>query len=400
MGERRDELCALPPLIIGQAAMFEPPAQRHPALDSAARNLGYDADSLAAAGIRPEATQQRIPMPDSQDSHRPQPGLRGPATRTQQQYVPIGKLPHDLKQRLLLHHMQRQKILQQLRAASMKAGGFLSSELASLSKGNAPLGLRLKKSPSFQKELSELSSATAVDGGGSVGGVAHQAPLRGPFGGLSESIDTIRRTGGRGGGYASNSKGPLSVNNRRGIIKASQTTSTASTMQQRLKASNFPASTLQIGSWKRVAVHEGEIIAKCYYAKRKLVWEVLQESVHNIKNRIEISWDDITSFKFSTPRNRTSSLEIKVGKSPEFSEEAPPQPRRHTPWHKCDDFTYGQASACRTHRLLFAPGVLNKHVERLMQCDKRLCELAKQGQQHPLGSTSVGSNSLLNLPLP
>ena len=377
--------------------MFEPPAQRHPALDSAARNLGYDADSLAAAGIRPEATQQRIPTPVSQDSHRPHPGLRGPATRTQQQYVPIGKLPHDLKQRLLLHHMQRQKRLQQLRAASMKAGGFLSSELASLSKGNAPLGLRLKKSPSLQKELSELSSATAVDGGGSVGGVAHQAPLRGPFGGLSESIDTIRRTGGR---HASNSKGPLSVSKRRGIIKASQTTSTASTMQQRLKASNFPASKLQIGSWKRVAVHEGEIIAKCYYAKRKLVWEVLQESVHNIKNRIEISWDDITRFKFSTPRNRTSSLEIEVGKSPEFSVEAPPQPRRHTPWHKCDDFTDGQASVCRTHRLLFAPGVLNKHVERLMQCDKRLCELAKQSQQHPLGSTSVGSNSLLNLPLP
>ena len=378
--------------------MFEPPAQRYPALDSAARNLGYDADSLAAAGIRPEATQQRIPTPVSQDSHRPHPGLRGPATRTQQQYVPIGKLPHDLKQRLLLHHVQRQKRLQQLRAASMKAGGFLSSELASLSKGNAPLGLRLKKSPSFQKELSELSSATAVDGGGSVGGVAHQAPLRGPFGGLSESIDTIRRTGGR---HASNSKSPLSVSKRRGIIKASQTTSTASTMQQRLKASNFPASTLQIGSWKRVAVHEGEIIAKCYYAKRKLVWEVLQESVQNIKNRIEISWDDITSFKFSTPRNRTSSLEIEVGKSPEFSVEAPPQPRRHTPWHKCDDFTDGQASVCRTHRLLFAPGVLNKHVERLMQCDKRLCELAKQSQQqHPLGSTSVGSNSLLNQPLP
>ena len=84
------------------------------------------------------------------------------------------------------------------------------------------------------------------------------------------------------------------------LLKTKQSSSSAMTHQSsasathqrpRIKASNFPASTLQIGTWKKVASHEGELIAKCYYAKKKLVWEVLENAT---KKRIEISWDDIS----------------------------------------------------------------------------------------------------------
>ena len=73
-----------------------------------------------------------------------------------------------------------------------------------------------------------------------------------------------------------------------------QSSASATLPRPRIKASNFPASTLQIGTWKKVANHEGELIAKCYYAKKKLVWEVLENAT---KKRIEISWDDISKVR-------------------------------------------------------------------------------------------------------
>ena len=137
--------------------------------------------------------------------------------------------------------------------------------------------------------------------------------------------------------------------------------SAASSASPRLKASNFPASTLQIGTWKKVAAHEGELMAKCYYAKKKLVWEVMQNGV---KSKIEMLWNDIVYLNYSIPKNRSSFLEIELRNPPVFAEELDPQPRKHTLWHKCEDFTSEQqASRCKPHRLFFAPGVLNKHID-------------------------------------
>lgn len=162
----------------------------------------------------------------------------------------------------------------------------------------------------------------------------------------------------------------------------------------RLKASNFPASTLQIGSWKKVAAHEGELMAKCYYAKKKLVWEVMQNGV---KSKIEMLWNDIVYLNYSTPKNRSAFLEIELSNPPVFAEETDPQPRRHTLWHKCEDFTSGkEASNCKPHRLFFAPGVLNKHIERLLRCDSRLRQLAMQSQNNNNSSTSSGRKGKRN----
>ena len=113
----------------------------------------------------------------------------------------------------------------------------------------------------------------------------------------------------------------------------------ASGSVEKLKASNFPASLLRIGSWEvyprllhvtsilgkiifhRVLLglrfslwqykskHEGDLVAKCYFAKHKLVWEVLEGE---LKNKMEIQWSDIMALKANCPDTGPSSLTVVV----------------------------------------------------------------------------------------
>lgn len=137
----------------------------------------------------------------------------------------------------------------------------------------------------------------------------------------------------------------------------------------KLKASNFPALLLRIGQWEYVSQHEGDLVAKCYFAKHKLVWEVLDGG---LKNKIEIQWADIVALKANCPDNGPGTLTIVLGKQPLFFRETDPQPRKHTLWQATTDFTNGEASTYRQHYLQCAQGVLNKHYEKLIQCDTRL----------------------------
>ncbi|KAK6156649.1 hypothetical protein DH2020_010897 [Rehmannia glutinosa] len=91
----------------------------------------------------------------------------------------------------------------------------------------------------------------------------------------------------------------------------------ASSSNDKLKASNFPASLLRIGSWE-------------------------------------------------------------LARQPAFFRETNPQPRKHTLWQATTDFTDGQASINRQHYIQCPPGVLNKHYEKLIQCDTRLSILSRQ----------------------
>jgi hypothetical protein len=157
-----------------------------------------------------------------------------------------------------------------------------------------------------------------------------------------------------------------------------------STVQDKLKASNFPASTLKIGTWERVSRYEGDLVAKCYYAKRKLVWEVLDSG---LKSKIEIQWSDISAMKATCPESLPGSLEILVSRPPLFFKETNPQPRKHTLWQATSDFTGGQATTCKRHSLQFPEGVLNKHYEKLVQCDPRLKALVE-------GTLGIGPSPL------
>ncbi|KAJ9693450.1 hypothetical protein PVL29_012291 [Vitis rotundifolia] len=144
---------------------------------------------------------------------------------------------------------------------------------------------------------------------------------------------------------------------------------------EKLKASNFPASILRIGKWEYVSRYEGDLVAKCYFAKHKLVWEILDGS---LKNKIEIQWSDIIALKANCPSEGPGTLDVVLARQPLFFRETPPQPRKHTLWQTTADFTGGQASLYRQHYLQCPQGLLGKHFEKLIQCDPRLNFLSKQ----------------------
>ncbi|KAK1276857.1 hypothetical protein QJS04_geneDACA003885 [Acorus gramineus] len=201
--------------------------------------------------------------------------------------------------------------------------------------GPSPLGLSLRKSPS----LLDLIQMRLSQGNNAISGFTN-------------------------GGLESGKKKDLKP-----------ATTAASAAVDKLKASNFPASLLRIGSWERVSRYEGDLVAKCYFAKHKLVWEVLDGG---LKSKIEIQWSDITALKASCPENGPGTLDIVLARQPLFFRETNPQPRKHTLWQATSDITGGQASMHRNHFLQCPQGLLNKHFEKLIQCDPRLNLLSQQ----------------------
>jgi hypothetical protein len=148
-----------------------------------------------------------------------------------------------------------------------------------------------------------------------------------------------------------------------------------SSSMDKLKASNFPASLLKIGTWEYKSRYEGDLVAKCYFAKHKLVWEVLDGG---LKNKIEIQWSDIVALKATYPEDAPGTLDVVLARQPLFFRETNPQPRKHTLWQATSDFTNGQASINRRHFVQCPQGLLGKHFEKLVQCDPRLNYLSQQ----------------------
>ncbi|CAH9092123.1 unnamed protein product [Cuscuta epithymum] len=151
----------------------------------------------------------------------------------------------------------------------------------------------------------------------------------------------------------------------------------SSSTTEKLKASNFPASVLSIGSWEYKSRYEGDLVAKCYFAKHKLVWEVLDGG---LKNKIEIQWSDILWLKATYPDDTPGTLDVVLARQPLFFRETNPQPRKHTLWQAASDFTGGQASTYRRHYLQCPQGLLGRHFEKLIQCDPRLNFLSQQAE--------------------
>ncbi|KAM2612884.1 hypothetical protein TB2_032798 [Malus domestica] len=147
------------------------------------------------------------------------------------------------------------------------------------------------------------------------------------------------------------------------------------TEKEKLKASNFNASFIRIGSWQRVAHNEGDLVVKCYYAKRKLVWEILDQG---LKSKIEVQWSDISALRAVIEENEPGILEIELNQPPTFHRELNPQPRKHTMWNVASDFTNGQALIHRRHYVQFPPGALDQHYEKLIQCESRFLEMSRR----------------------
>ena len=51
------------------------------------------------------------------------------------------------------------------------------------------------------------------------------------------------------------------------------------------------------------------MVAKIYFAKKKLVWEILERG---LKSKIEIKWDDIIRMRAKLENNQTGILEVEV----------------------------------------------------------------------------------------
>ncbi|KAJ6737806.1 F10A16.6 PROTEIN [Salix viminalis] len=146
-------------------------------------------------------------------------------------------------------------------------------------------------------------------------------------------------------------------------------------MSYRLRASNFAASFIKIGEWQRASRNEGDLVAKFYFVKKKLVWEFLQGP---IKYKIEIPWSDIIGINAVMEKNQPGMLRIELNQPPTFHEEINPQPRRHTMWKLVKDFTGMQASIFRLHHLTFPCEYLDKHYQKLLLCEPRFFDLSKQ----------------------
>nr|GEY71692.1 hypothetical protein [Tanacetum cinerariifolium] len=173
-------------------------------------------------------------------------------------------------------------------------------------------------------------------------------------------------------------KGELPVENVEGRAKReskSRTRARASGSVDRLKASHFPALLLRIGQWEYVSKHEGDLVAKCYFSKHKIVWEVLDGG---LKKKFEINWADIMALKANCAADGIGTLTIVLDKPPLYFKEVNPQPRKHTQWRATSDFTNGEANTHRQHILQCAQGVLDKHYEKLIQSDTRLNFLSQQ----------------------
>ncbi|KAF8025269.1 hypothetical protein BT93_F2187 [Corymbia citriodora subsp. variegata] len=168
----------------------------------------------------------------------------------------------------------------------------------------------------------------------------------------------------------------------------------------KLKASNFPASVLKIGTWEYRSRYEGDLVAKCYFAKHKLVWEVLDGA---LKNKIEIQWSDIVAIKANYSSEGNDNLDVVLARQPLFFRETNPQPRKHTLWQPTSDFTNSQASMHRHHFLQCPQGLLGRHFEKLVQCDPRLYFLSQQPEivvDSPYFDTRISSLDKNGLDLP
>lgn len=60
---------------------------------------------------------------------------------------------------------------------------------------------------------------------------------------------------------------------------------------------------------QRKSRNEGDLVAKCYFAKKKLVWELLKGG---LKSKIEIQWNDIIGINASMLENQLGILQIEV----------------------------------------------------------------------------------------
>ncbi|CAA3016864.1 Hypothetical predicted protein [Olea europaea subsp. europaea] len=167
----------------------------------------------------------------------------------------------------------------------------------------------------------------------------------------------------------------LSVKSSKNLNLATQKDArrtTTSGANDKLMACNFPSSLLRIGSWQYVSTFQNTLVAKCYFTKQKLVWEVLEGG---LKSKIEILWSDIIALKATYSDNGPSTLTIVATHLLQRD-----QSTTQKTYYLEANFLlhWWRASKYRKHFLKCSLGMLNKNYEKLIQCDRCLYILSQQ----------------------
>ncbi|KDP43272.1 hypothetical protein JCGZ_22824 [Jatropha curcas] len=142
--------------------------------------------------------------------------------------------------------------------------------------------------------------------------------------------------------------------------KPSETFSKASGTAGKPRVSKISAFILRIGSWEHISRNEEELIAKCHFGYKELVWEVLEGGK---RSKMIIEWRDIMALKASCPDNEPGTLTIVL-----------------------KGYTIPKAYRVVTGTRFYkwtgkhTQGLLNEYFERLIQCDMHLKLLSRQPQ--------------------
>ncbi|KAL0047077.1 hypothetical protein WJX82_005763 [Trebouxia sp. C0006] len=135
----------------------------------------------------------------------------------------------------------------------------------------------------------------------------------------------------------------------------------------KLTAVSFAAMRLDIGTWQFIAKTKEAVSATCCYTQRQLTWEVTESGQ---RNKVELKWDDITSLRVTPMGPATELLEVDVQQAPALYQETSP-----SVWQQCHDFTGGEASCLRTHKVLFPSNTVMNLLQDLVLREPRLAAL-------------------------
>ena len=87
---------------------------------------------------------------------------------------------------------------------------------------------------------------------------------------------------------------------------------------EKLKAVDSQIYKITIGQWTHTRVYPDDIKAKFYFAKKRIIWEILDDvetgtQVERLKRKIESQWSDVLSFRATYNSNDGAGiLEVEV----------------------------------------------------------------------------------------
>ncbi|EGG22427.1 hypothetical protein DFA_04549 [Cavenderia fasciculata] len=144
---------------------------------------------------------------------------------------------------------------------------------------------------------------------------------------------------------------------------------------EKIKPSNFVVQKIRIGTFEKTSTFTSDLVAKFYYTKKQIVWEIATKPSGQ-KCKMVFGFIDITSMKLESLKDESNQLTFILKKIPKFYKETNPQPKKNTMWAPCDDFLPGnEASLYCRHSIVCKKVALEKHLDKLKRSDPRISQM-------------------------